>query len=708
MKRLVLTILLVVGLAAASAHAQRTIRVPGEYPTIQAGIDVAENGDTVLVANGVYKGEGNKNLDFGGKLITVRSENGPDNCVIDCEDEGRGFFFHNAETEASVLQGFTVKNGKVERGGGILCDNSSPTITNCTIADNCAWSSRLAYGGGIYCNNSNLRITKCTIAGNTAEGEEDPVQGGSAWGGGVYCSNSSPTITECTITGNGAYGGDAMEELMDGGYANGGGLFHTGSDRPTITNTTIMENSAVGGKSAGPPGFPGEGHGGGMYNATSSPTLTNCTFSRNSVNDEGDEGGGMYNFNSSSLTLTDCAFSENSAGNRGGGMYNYGGSPTLNNCTFTGNSAGGGGGMFNATSSPTLTNCTFSRNSAHNEGGEGGGMYNFSSSSPTLTNCTFSGNSAVGNGGGMHNRSYGRPTLTNCTFSGNSAHNEGGGMYNKYRSNPTLTNCTFSGNSASLHGGGMCNREDSRPTLANCTFSGNSAVRDGGGMYNVVGCSPTLSNCTFSGNSADENGGGMYNCSSTSNPTLTNCVLWGDTPDEIDGPGNPVVTFSDVQGGWPGEGNIDEDPLFVQGPLGEFYLSQIAAGQPDDSPCVDAGSDTAKNLGLDEYTTRTDEVGDKGIVDTGYHHPISKCGKIKRLKANCKGKPAKFKIKATIKSDLPEGTELTLLLDGGDAKVVTIKSNGKAKTKWKKVAPGEHEVCIEQCPDICDDATCSE
>ena len=650
MKRLVLTILLVVGLAAASADAQRTIRVPGDQPTIQAGIDVAENGDTVLVADGVYTGQGNKNLDFGGKLITVRSENGPDNCVIDCEDEGRGFFFHNAETEASVLQGFTVKNGKVERGGGILCDNSSPTIIECAIADNCAWSSQLAYGGGIYCNNSNLRITECTIAGNTAEGGDGP-EGFPACGGGVYCSNSSPTITECTITGNGAYGGDAMEELMDGGYANGGGLFHTGSDRPTITNTTIMENSAVGGKSAGPPGFPGEGHGGGMYNATSSPTLTNCTFSRNSVNDEGDEGGGMYNFNSSSLTLTDCAFSENSAGNRGGGMYNYGGSPTLNNCTFTGNSAGGGGGMFNATSSPTLTNCTFSRNSAHNEGG---------------------------------------------------------GMYNKYRSNPTLTNCTFSGNSASLHGGGMCNREDSRPTLANCTFSGNSAVRDGGGMYNVVGCSPTLSNCTFSGNSADENGGGMYNCSSTSNPTLTNCVLWGDTPDEIDGPGNPVVTFSDVQGGWPGEGNIDEDPLFVEGPLGEFYLSQIAAGQPDDSPCVDAGSDTAKNLGLDEYTTRTDEVGDKGIVDTGYHHPISKCGKIKRLKANCKGKPAKFKIKATIKSDLPEGTELTLLLDGGDAKVVTIKSNGKAKTKWKKVAPGEHEVCIEQCPDICDDATCSE
>ena len=649
MKRLVLTILLVVGLAAASADAQRTIRVPGDQPTIQAGIDVAENGDTVLVADGVYTGQGNKNLDFGGKLITVRSENGPDNCVIDCEDEGRGFFFHNAETEASVLQGFTVKNGKVERGGGILCDNSSPTIIECAIADNCAWSSQLAYGGGIYCNNSNLRITECTIAGNTAEGGDGP-EGFPACGGGVYCSNSSPTITECTITGNGAYGGDAMEELMDGGYANGGGLFHTGSDRPTITNTTIMENSAVGGKSAGPPGFPGEGHGGGMYNATSSPTLTNCTFSRNSVHTP--------------------------PGGRGGGMYNATSSPTLTNCAFSGNSAGEGAGMCNYnSSSPTLANCTFSGDSAF----DGAGIYNCNSSSPTLANCTFSGNSALGNGGGMCNYNSSSPTLTNCTFSNNSAHNEGGGMYNRDASNPTLTNCTFSGNSAKW----------------------------GGGMYNVVGCSPTLSNCTFSGNSAVRDGGGMYNYNSC-NATLTNCVLWGDTPDEIDGPGNPVVTYSDVQGGWPGEGNIDEDPLFVEGPLGEFYLSQIAAGQPDDSPCVDAGSDTAKNLGLDEYTTRTDEVGDKGIVDMGYHHPISKCGKIKRLKAKCKGKPGKFKIKAAVKSDLPEGTELTLLLDGGDAKVVTIKGSGKAKTKWKKVDPGEHEVCVEQCPDICDDANCSE
>ena len=89
------------------------------------------------------------------------------------------------------------------------------------------------------------------------------------------------------------------------------------------------------------------------------------------------------------------------------------------------------------------------------------------------------------------------------------------------------------------------------------------------------------------------------------------------------------VTYSDVKGGWIGEGNIDADPIFVTGPMGDYYLSHTAAGQPADSPCIDTGSDLAVNICvtpvtgdicLDEFTTRTDLVTDSDTVDMGFHY----------------------------------------------------------------------------------------
>ena len=119
-----------------------TINVPGDQPTIQAGIDAASDGDTVLVADGTYTGEGNKNLDFKGKAITVQSENGAESCIIDCENEGRGFYFHTGEGVDSVVSGFTITNGRPTgatlHSGGIYCSSSSPTITNCIISNNLA------------------------------------------------------------------------------------------------------------------------------------------------------------------------------------------------------------------------------------------------------------------------------------------------------------------------------------------------------------------------------------------------------------------------------------------------------------------------------------------------------------------------------------------------------------------------------------------
>jgi L-ascorbate metabolism protein UlaG (beta-lactamase superfamily) len=290
----------------------------------------------------------------------------------------------------------------------------------------------------------------------------------------------------------------------------------------------------------------------------------------------------------------------------GGGMYNYISSPTLTHCIFSGNSAGHegqGGAMYNMASNPTLTNCILNGNSAHN----GGGMYN-DFSSPSLTGCTLSRNSAE-RGGAMYNYD-GTPTITDCTFSRNSAY-YGGGMYN-YNSSPVLTGCRFRGNSAPL-GGGMYNYGSS-PALTNCIFSGNSAAT-GGGIYNYPQNNPTVTNCTFVRNSA-KNGSGLACFSSgpgdASTLVLTNCIF-RDGGDEVsnEGPSTVEVAFSNAEGGWPGEGNIDVDPLFANlGYWADVNDSNVVA-EPNDPDAVWVDGD----YHLKSEVGRWDAVGESWVVD---------------------------------------------------------------------------------------------
>jgi parallel beta-helix repeat protein len=316
-------------------HLGAARRVPTEYATIQAAISAAVQNEWVLVADGVWTGTGNTNLDFAGKNLVLRSLNGAANCVIDCQESGCGFYFHTGETSTTRVEGITIRGA---RTGGVYCYNSSPTIVDCIISGNAHG------GGGVYCGRSRLTATNCVISGNVGSS-----------GGGLTADSSSPTLTNCTITGNTAwYGGGVSCSsysnatltgcLISGNRAyNGGGVFCSSNSKPTLTNCAISENTASSSASSA-------AYGGGLYSNASKPMLTNCTIRGNIAR----HGGGAY-CESSSPTLTNCTISGNSTSDDGGGVYCYDqSSPTLTNCILWGNPPEEIH-IFN--SSPTLTYC---------------------------------------------------------------------------------------------------------------------------------------------------------------------------------------------------------------------------------------------------------------------------------------------------------------------------------------------------------------
>jgi len=251
------------------------------YYSIQSAIDFASDGDTIILSDGTYMGRSNRVINFRGKAITVKSENGPENCIIDCEALGRGFHFRSGEDSSSVIDGLTIENANYENsiysfsgGTGIRCFFSNPTIINCVIRDN--WTN--GDGGGILCDNSSPTIINCTISGNSSYG-----------GGAISCRDGgSPTIIDCVISDNGTNG-------------DGGGILCDNSS-PTITNCTISGNSAG-------------GDGGGIY-SNGDTTIKNCTIAGNSSYNDG---AGIYCGNR--IAVVNCTIYGNQANNIGGGIY---------------------------------------------------------------------------------------------------------------------------------------------------------------------------------------------------------------------------------------------------------------------------------------------------------------------------------------------------------------------------------------------------
>jgi hypothetical protein len=329
----------------------------GDFPTIQAAVDAASDGDVIQLGDGTFTGVGNRNISYLGKAITIQSISDDSSlCIIDCQGGGRGFVFESSEGASSVLEGVTITSGYAEYGGGVYCIGSSPTFDNVVLSENTAARD----GGGAYCkNDADVTMTDIVFVHNHAES-----------GGGMYCRLSSPSVTGATFSGNYAEHG-------------GGGMWLSTNGSPTLAESTFSENHAD--------------YGGGMT-CSGSPTITNVVFLQNYA-DWGEGGGLECSFGSP--TLANVTFSHNQADGGGGMKYFGGGSPSITNVLFLHNRAisGPGGGMkCSGDGSPFLYNVTFWENEASLEGG---GLRFFGGGTPTVANATFGYNTAGSGGGGI-------------------------------------------------------------------------------------------------------------------------------------------------------------------------------------------------------------------------------------------------------------------------------------------------------------------
>ncbi|MCK4294432.1 MAG: right-handed parallel beta-helix repeat-containing protein [Planctomycetes bacterium] len=581
-----------------------TIAVRGTGDAIQQAIDVAKSGDTIVVYAGTYDG----GIDLRGKDITVVSSN-PDDAnivaltIIDCNGSTRGFIFINGEDANTVVDGLTVINGGIagENGGGMyIGSDTSPMIVNMVIRDCIATGSdpndpnSQVNGGGIYVDaNSSPTFINVTIINCSADE-----------GGGAFCDfNSAPIFEYCTFIDNTA--------------DFGGGLSYDANCVSQVIGCTFVGNSAV---------DPLLGSGGGLRcDPNSVIEISDCNFTENSAV----IGGGLYGDPNSSVTVSESIFSENISSDYGGAMFWFG-EMEITDCNIVRNTAFYGGGLFCAYSPETTITRTAIR-------------YNRAAlplptdpnalidpNDPNDPNNVITGDPnapmVVGEGGGMF--CFATPAIIqDSIIVHNYASTSGGGLYLAGRlADSQIINCLITNNAAGRDGGGVSSNWYAEPLLANCTLVSNAAPGTfgeegntgfGGGLYVSYHSKAEVIDSIFWDNFALKGHEMMVGTGFEFNPRVgTLSVFYSDVKDGRD----DVQVDEGCTLNW-GVGNIDADPLFVDGVLDAYYLSQLDAGQTEQSLCVDAGSDFASDVGLIGYTTRVDEALDTGIVDMGYHHP---------------------------------------------------------------------------------------
>ena len=537
----------------------------------------------------------------------------PGGSIEDCSIENNncpdGYGSISVFYSTVTVENCTVTNNTNTTGGGLYLDSSSGSIIrNSLIADNTAASN----GGGICSYFTDLSVENCTISNNTAGsygGGVNILGGVLDFDNSIFWGNTAPTgsqINKSTGTATYSYcdiqdsGGSASWDTALG--TDGGGnidadpLFDTDGYHINLNSPCI---------NTGNPSVVYDG----QNDVDGEPRVMG-----GQVDMGVDEFNGICNINTDvwystiSAAVADESTSAVETIEVGPGIYydNIDNTAAENDMVITSVDP----------DDMDLVAATII------DGGGSGTVVTFNSGETTssvLEGFTITGGNAT-NGGGIHISNNSGPTVQKCIIEDNDATN-GAGIFAIANSGAPVgtrafSNCIIRNNDAITNGGGLkLGTYGGAYKINNCMIINNTAA-NGGGVYRDDYCGVVVTNCTIAGNTATS-GGGVYGTGYGS-IVIKNSILWDNTGGQITSTGYTSVTYSDVQGGYTGA--INSDPLFADGPLGDYYLSQIAAGQGSDSPCVDSGSDTAVNLGLDTVTTRTDEVTDANTVDMGYHY----------------------------------------------------------------------------------------
>ena len=374
-----------------------TCKAPdGPKRTIQAGVDASRSGDTVVVASGVYRGVGNRDIKFRSKSLTVRSTDGSATCMIDCQASGRAFRLddsavdrHGGRANAFIV-GFTIFNGIAAQGGGIFSSNYDLRISDCVVRQcNTACGTSACRGGGLYFQDGRLTIESSTF---------EVCQAGSL-GGGIYIDAADVDIQNCTFVDNRA---------------------DTGA---------------------------------GMSVSHSTGRISECSFEADIAEDNG---GGIFVWEVTAFSMQRCQFHRNSARNSGGGIYSTDADPAILECEITNNTAEKGAGMALLGGSPDVRDCLIAENEADSGAdSRGGGV--FLNAEATLVSCTLRRNSTSREGGGLY-LGGGNATFDNCAFEENRAEVRGGGLFDTGQS-LVLRDCTPLGAAGLCHADRLSRQE---------------------------------------------------------------------------------------------------------------------------------------------------------------------------------------------------------------------------------------------------------